>query len=110
MAIAELKSDAVAPSRAGGEVAVEIRGLYKWFGEFNVLGAVDLTVRRGERIVICGPSGSGKSTVLRCINGLEPFQRGEVVVDGISLGNDAKRIAEVRREVPKAQAEETAQR
>ncbi len=99
MTIAEFKPDAVAPSRAGGEVAVEIKGLYKWFGEFNVLRDVDLTVRRGERIVICGPSGSGKSTVLRCINGLEPFQRGEVVVDGISLGNDLKRIAEVRREV-----------
>jgi general L-amino acid transport system ATP-binding protein len=99
MTIAELKPDTVAPSRAGGEVAVEIRGLYKWFGEFNVLRDVSLTVRRGERIVICGPSGSGKSTVLRCINGLEPFQRGEVVVDGISLGNDVKRIAEVRREV-----------
>ena len=99
MSAVELKPDAVAPSRAGGEVAVEIKGLYKWFGEFNVLREVDLTVRRGERIVICGPSGSGKSTVLRCINGLEPFQRGEVVVDGISLGNDVKRIAEVRREV-----------
>jgi general L-amino acid transport system ATP-binding protein len=99
MTVAEIKPDTVAPSRAGGEVAVEIRGLYKWFGEFNVLRDVSLTVRRGERIVICGPSGSGKSTVLRCINGLEPFQRGEVVVDGISLGNDPKRIAEVRREV-----------
>jgi ABC-type polar amino acid transport system ATPase subunit len=99
MTVADLKPDAIAPSRAGGEVAVEIKGLYKWFGEFNVLRDVGLTVRRGERIVICGPSGSGKSTVLRCINGLEPFQRGEVVVDGISLGNDLKRIAEVRREV-----------
>ena len=99
MTAADVKRDAVAPSRAGGEIAVEITGLHKWFGEFNVLRDVDLTVRRGERIVICGPSGSGKSTVLRCINGLEPFQRGEVVVDVISLGNDIKRIAEVRREV-----------
>jgi general L-amino acid transport system ATP-binding protein len=99
MTVAEFKPDEVAPSRAGGEAAVDIRGVYKWFGEFNVLRGVDLTVRRGERIVICGPSGSGKSTVLRCINGLEPFQRGEVVVDGVSLGNDVKRIAEVRREV-----------
>jgi len=99
MSVAELKPETIAPSRAGGEVAVEINGLYKWFGEFNVLRDVNLTVRRGERIVICGPSGSGKSTVLRCINGLEPFQRGEVVVDGVSLGNDVKRIAEARREV-----------
>ena len=99
MTAAELNPETVAPSRAGGEVAVDLRGVYKWFGEFNVLRGVDLTVRRGERIVICGPSGSGKSTVLRCINGLEPFQRGEVVVDGISIGNDVKRVAEVRREV-----------
>src|SRR5712672_726654 len=81
------------------EFAVEIEGLHKWFGEFYVLRDVDLTVRRGERIVICGPSGSGKSTLLRCINGLEPYQRGEVVVDGIALGNDPKRVAVVRREV-----------
>ena len=80
-------------------VAVAITGLHKWFGEFYVLRDVDLTVRRGERIVICGPSGSGKSTLLRCINGLEPYQRGEVVVDGIALGNDPKRIAAVRRDV-----------
>jgi general L-amino acid transport system ATP-binding protein len=84
---------------ASGQPAVEIKALHKWYGEFYVLRDVDLTVARGERIVICGPSGSGKSTLLRCINGLEPFQRGEVVVDGISLGNDPKRVAEVRREV-----------
>jgi general L-amino acid transport system ATP-binding protein len=81
------------------ELAVEIEGLHKWFGEFNVLRDVDLQVRRGERIVICGPSGSGKSTLLRCINGLEPYQRGEVTVDGIALANDPKRITQVRREV-----------
>jgi len=81
------------------ELAVEIEGLHKWFGEFNVLRDVDLEVRRGERIVICGPSGSGKSTLLRCINGLEPYQRGEVTVDGIALANDPKRINQVRREV-----------
>jgi len=81
------------------EYAVEIAGLHKWFGEFNVLRDVDLQVRRGERIVICGPSGSGKSTLLRCINGLEPYQRGEVTVDGIALANDPKRITQVRREV-----------
>jgi general L-amino acid transport system ATP-binding protein len=81
------------------ELAVEIAGLHKWFGEFYVLRDVDLQVRRGERIVICGPSGSGKSTLLRCINGLEPYQRGEVTVDGIALANDPKRITQVRREV-----------
>src|SRR4030081_3774688 len=81
------------------EFAVEIEGLHKWFGEFYVLRDVNLQVRRGERIVICGPSGSGKSTLLRCINGLEPYQRGEVTVDGIALRNDPKRIVQVRREV-----------
>jgi general L-amino acid transport system ATP-binding protein len=84
---------------ASSPPAVEIKGLHKWFGQFNVLRDVDLAVARGERIVICGPSGSGKSTLLRCINGLEPYQRGEVTVDGIALGNDPKRIAEVRRDV-----------
>jgi general L-amino acid transport system ATP-binding protein len=81
------------------EFAVEIKGLHKWFGEFYVLRDVNLQVRRGERIVICGPSGSGKSTLLRCINGLEPYQRGEVTVDGLALANDPKRIVQVRREV-----------
>src|SRR5258708_12939609 len=81
------------------EFAVEIEGLQKWLGEVYVLGDVDLQVRRGERIVICGPSGSGKSTLLRCINGLEPYQRGEVTVDGIALRNDPRRIVQVRREV-----------
>ena len=81
------------------ETAVEIRGLHKWYGDFQVLADIDLSVRRGERIVICGPSGSGKSTLLRCINALEPFQRGSVVVDGIALTQDIKRIDEVRREV-----------
>jgi general L-amino acid transport system ATP-binding protein len=99
MTATDVKIPDAMPDRVGGEVAVDIKGLHKWFGEFYVLRDVDLTVRRGERIVICGPSGSGKSTLLRCINGLEPYQRGEVVVDGIALGNDPKRIAVVRREV-----------
>jgi len=89
----------VAPRAASGETAVEIRGLHKWFGDFQVLRDVDLTLRRGERIVVCGPSGSGKSTLIRCINGLENFQQGELVVDGIALGHDVKALAQVRREV-----------
>ncbi|MBI5112109.1 MAG: amino acid ABC transporter ATP-binding protein [Rhodovulum sp.] len=76
-----------------------ISGLYKWYGEFQVLADVNLEVARGERIVICGPSGSGKSTLIRCINALEPFQRGSIVVDGVSVTDDLKRIDEVRREV-----------
>src|SRR3984893_9478121 len=81
------------------EVAVEIVGLHKWFGRFHVLRGVDLKVMRGERIVICGPSGSGKSTLLRCINRLEDWQRGRVVVAGMELTTDLKKIDEVRRDV-----------
>jgi general L-amino acid transport system ATP-binding protein len=78
---------------------VKIAGLNKWFGEFHVLRDIDLIVEKGERIVICGPSGSGKSTTIRCINALEEFQEGQVVVDGIELGPNLKRLDDVRREV-----------
>src|SRR5713101_5443858 len=81
------------------EVAVEIVGLDKWFGRFHVLRDVDLKVMRGERIVVCGPSGGGKSTLLRCINRIEDWQRGRVIVDGTELTNDLRKIDEVRREV-----------
>jgi general L-amino acid transport system ATP-binding protein len=80
-------------------VAVELIGVHKWFGEFHVLKDVDLRVRRGERVVVCGPSGSGKSTMIRCINGLETHQQGRVIVDGVELTDNLKRIDEVRREV-----------
>jgi len=81
------------------EIAIEIIGLDKWFGSFHVLRGVDLKVMRGERVVICGPSGSGKSTLLRCINRIEDWQRGRVIVDGMELTEDLKKIDEVRREV-----------
>ena len=81
------------------ETAIEIIGLDKWFGSFHVLRGVDLKVMRGERVVICGPSGSGKSTLLRCINRIEDWQRGRVIVDGMELTEDPKKIDEVRREV-----------
>lgn len=80
-------------------MAVEITGLNKWYGAFHALKEIDLTVRRGDRIVICGPSGSGKSTLIRCINRLEEHQQGRIVVNGIELNNDLKRIDEVRAEV-----------
>jgi len=80
-------------------VAVEMIGVHKWFGEFHVLNGVDLKVNRGERVVVCGPSGSGKSTMIRCINGLETHQQGKVIVDGVELTDNLKRIDEVRREV-----------
>ena len=78
---------------------VSITGLNKWFGDFHVLRDINLEVARGERIVVCGPSGSGKSTLIRCINALEEFQEGEIVVDGIELGPNLRRVDEVRREV-----------
>ena len=81
------------------EVAIEISGLNKWFGHFHVLREIDLKVMRGERIVICGPSGSGKSTLLRCINRIEDWQRGRVIVDGTELTEELKTIDEVRGEV-----------
>jgi general L-amino acid transport system ATP-binding protein len=81
------------------DVAIEMRNVNKWFGDFHVLLDINLKVMRGERIVICGPSGSGKSTLIRCINRLEEHQKGDVIVDGIELTNDLKRIDEVRREV-----------
>jgi general L-amino acid transport system ATP-binding protein len=81
------------------DVAIQIVNMNKWFGEFHVLRDINLTVYRGERIVICGPSGSGKSTLIRCINRLEEHQSGQIMVDGNELTNDLKRIDEVRREV-----------
>jgi len=78
---------------------IEMRGVGKWFGRFQVLKDVDLAVAPGEKIVLCGPSGSGKSTLVRLVNGLEPYQAGKVVVDGIELGEDPKAIEAVRREV-----------
>ena len=78
---------------------VGIAGLNKWYGDFHVLRDIAVDVARGERIVICGPSGSGKSTFIRCINALEEFQEGRIVVDGIELGPQLRRVDEVRREV-----------
>jgi general L-amino acid transport system ATP-binding protein len=78
---------------------VLLEAVNKWYGTFHVLKDIDLTVAKGERIVICGPSGSGKSTLIRCINRLEEHQRGRIVVDGIELNQDVKHIEQVRREV-----------
>ena len=73
--------------------------MHKWYGEFHVLKNINLEVKPGERIVVCGPSGSGKSTMIRCINRLEEHQRGKIIVDGIELTNDIKNIDQIRREV-----------
>ena len=81
------------------EPILEIIDMHKWFGDFHVLKNINLTVHKGERIIICGPSGSGKSTLIRCINRLEEHQKGRIVVDGIELTTDLKNIEKIREEV-----------
>jgi general L-amino acid transport system ATP-binding protein len=78
---------------------IELRNVSKWFDKFQALKNVSLTVRKGERMVICGPSGSGKSTLIRCINHLEPHQEGQILVEGVELTSAVKNIELVRREV-----------
>jgi general L-amino acid transport system ATP-binding protein len=92
-------SDALAAKAPLGAPIIELRDVNKWFGEFHVLKNINLTVRRGERVVVIGPSGSGKSTVIRCINRLEEHQKGQITVDGIELTADLKNIEAIRREV-----------
>ena len=86
-------------SAADAGTIIAISGMHKWFGEFHVLKDINLEVKRGERIVICGPSGSGKSTLIRCINRLEEHQQGRIVVDGTELTGDLKNIEIIRSEV-----------
>jgi general L-amino acid transport system ATP-binding protein len=78
---------------------IQMEGVHKWYGAFHVLKDINLTVQQSERIVICGPSGSGKSTAIRCINRLEEYQRGRIVVDGKELSNDVRLIEQIRRDV-----------
>ncbi len=87
------------PTPLKNPVAVELKNVHKWYGEFHVLKDVNLAVAKGERLVICGPSGSGKSTMIRCINRLEEHQKGHIIVDGTELTNDLKKIDEIRRDV-----------
>jgi len=98
-----IKTDDTIVAQANGalstDLAVEMRGVNKWYGDFHVLKEIDLQVRKGEKIVICGPSGSGKSTMIRCINRLEEHQAGKIIVDGIELTEDLKRIDVIRRDV-----------
>ena len=81
------------------EGIIQMQGVNKWYGQFHVLKDINLNVKQGERIVLCGPSGSGKSTTIRCLNRLEEHQQGRIVVDGVELTNDLKQIESVRREV-----------
>lgn len=86
-------------SSAGDDDLIQLIDMHKWYGDFHVLKNINLKVKRGERIVVCGPSGSGKSTMIRCINRLEEHQKGQIIVDGIELTNDLKQIDAIRREV-----------
>ncbi len=95
----ETAADTPVKLEVSDEVIVEINQMHKWYGEFHVLKDINLTVKRGERIVICGPSGSGKSTMIRCINRLEEHQKGQIIVDGTELTSDLKHIEATRREV-----------
>jgi general L-amino acid transport system ATP-binding protein len=82
-----------------GAAVIQLKSVNKWFGQFHVLSDINLEVREGEKIVVCGPSGSGKSTLIRCINRLEEHQAGDIIVDGVTLSNDVKNIEAIRREV-----------
>ena len=91
-------SEAATAPKLGAPI-IEMRDVNKWYGEFHVLRNVNMQVRKGEKVVICGPSGSGKSTAIRCINRLEEHQKGQIIVDGIELTATLKNIEAIRREV-----------
>ncbi len=78
---------------------IELRNVSKWYGSFQVLDDCSTRVDKGDVVVVCGPSGSGKSTLIKTVNGLEPFQRGEVRVDGVSLGDPATRLPALRAKI-----------
>ena len=78
---------------------IRLININKWYGDFHVLKNINLTVKKGEKIVVCGPSGSGKSTMIRCINRLEEFQKGDLSVEGLPLNHDVKNIEYIRKDV-----------
>lgn len=93
-------SEQATQSQAGAETPmVEMRGVNKWYGDFHVLRDINLTVKRGERIVICGPSGSGKSTLIRTINALEPIQKGSVTLNGTAVHGKGTDLNKLRQSV-----------
>src|SRR5258706_2964752 len=87
------------PATQLGEPIISCKDVNKWFGEFHVLRDITMDVAQREVVVVIGPSGSGKSTFIRCINRLEEHQSGEIIVDGIELGNDMRNIAAIRRDI-----------
>jgi ABC-type polar amino acid transport system ATPase subunit len=78
---------------------IQIKDVSKWYGDFQVLKDITEEIKQGQTVVVCGPSGSGKSTLLRCINGLEPFHEGEIIVDGVSVGDPATNLYKLRTEI-----------
>ena len=92
-------SDSNAQAEHSSEPVIRMQGVHKWFGQFHVLKDINLSVRQGERIVLCGPSGSGKSTTIRCLNRLEEHQQGRIVINGVELTSDLKQIEAIRSEV-----------
>jgi len=81
------------------EVAIALEAVHKWYGAFHVLNDIMLSIRRKERVVVCGPSGSGKSTMIRCVNRLEEHQQGKIIVNDVELTNDVKAIEAIRKDV-----------
>ena len=94
-----MASKAKTKNMISDEIMINMDNVNKWYGSFHVLRDINLTVHKGERIVICGPSGSGKSTLIRCLNRLEEHQAGTINVQGIEINNDLKNIDEIRRDV-----------
>ncbi|MDH0688473.1 amino acid ABC transporter ATP-binding protein [Stutzerimonas stutzeri] len=92
-------NDSIAQAGQASEPVIRMQGVHKWFGQFHVLKDINLSVRQGERIVLCGPSGSGKSTTIRCLNRLEEHQQGRIVINGVELTSDLKQIEAIRSEV-----------
>ena len=83
----------------GMQPMIQMENVNKWYGDFQVLKNINLSVQPGERIVLCGPSGSGKSTTIRCLNRLEEHQQGRIVVEGVELTHDARQVETIRREI-----------
>ncbi|QRV25733.1 amino acid ABC transporter ATP-binding protein [Marinomonas foliarum] len=83
----------------GEEAIIEFNDVNKWYGDFHVLKNINFSIKKGERIVVCGPSGSGKSTMIRCINRLEEHQKGSILVDGVEMNNNLKNIEAIRKDV-----------
>ncbi|RDL44871.1 amino acid ABC transporter ATP-binding protein [Marinomonas piezotolerans] len=93
------KNMALAQLEQGEKAIIEFNDVNKWYGDFHVLKNIDFSVKKGERIVVCGPSGSGKSTMTRCINRLEEHQKGSILVDGIEMNDNLKNIETIRKDV-----------